>query len=245
MLLAEATAITSGYIALARLQQARGDSAGAIATFYELEVLARERNFPAHLLARAAALQAQLALMQGDLKQAVHWIDTSGLHPDRDLSYPREVEYLTLARVRIAQGRGDPAGPYLHDALQLLDRLLEADEAGGRMESVIEILILRALALQAQGDMRAALTALERALTLAAPEGYVRVFVDEGAPMAALLSEAQHAGIAPTTSPRSLLPCRGLTSALPLTQPRATHRFPTTQSSVPSASSGQALSPQH
>ncbi len=116
--------------------------------------------------------------------------DASGLDADDDLSYLRELEYLALARVRIAQGRCEPAGSFLRDALHLLDRLVEAAEAGGRMDSVIEISILHALALQAQNDLPGALTSLERAVTLAAPEGYVRVFVDEGAPMAALLAHA-------------------------------------------------------
>jgi LuxR family maltose regulon positive regulatory protein len=85
----------------------------------------------------------------------------------------------------------------LHDALHLLDRLLQAAETGARMGSVIEILILRALALQTQGDLAGALAALERALTLAEPEGYVRLFADEGAPMIDLLRRAQARGSAP------------------------------------------------
>jgi LuxR family maltose regulon positive regulatory protein len=81
--------------------------------------------------------------------------------------------------------------------LHLLDQLLQAAEAGARMRSVIEILIVRALGLQTQGKLSDALTALAQALTLAAPEGYVRIFVDEGAPMAALLRQARSRGIAP------------------------------------------------
>ena len=72
----------------------------------------------------------------------------------------------------------------------LLERLLQAAQAGGRMGSEIEILILQALAQQMQGDIPAALAPLERALTLAEPEGYVRMFVDEGLPMEQLLREA-------------------------------------------------------
>jgi LuxR family maltose regulon positive regulatory protein len=71
----------------------------------------------------------------------------------------------------------------------LFNRLLKAAEDGGRMGSVIEILVLRALALQKQCDPGEALATLQRTLMLAEPEGYVRVFVDEGEPMAALLSE--------------------------------------------------------
>jgi len=72
----------------------------------------------------------------------------------------------------------------------LLERLLQAAEAGERTGSVIEILVLQALAHETQGDISAALGALQRALTLAEPEGYVRLFVDEGMPMAILLEEA-------------------------------------------------------
>jgi LuxR family maltose regulon positive regulatory protein len=79
----------------------------------------------------------------------------------------------------------------------LLERLLQAAEEGGRKGSVIEILVLQALAHEAQGNYPSALVSLERALTLAEPEGYVRIFVDEGPPMAALLREAAKHGIAP------------------------------------------------
>ena len=79
----------------------------------------------------------------------------------------------------------------------LLERLLQAAEAGERTGSVIEILVLQALAHQTQGDIPAALLPLERALTLAEPEGYVRMFVDEGPPMAQLLREAAARGIMP------------------------------------------------
>jgi LuxR family maltose regulon positive regulatory protein len=68
-----------------------------------------------------------------------------------------------------------------------LERLLRAAEEGARTGSVLEILVLQALARQARGDIPAALAALQRALTLAEPEGYVRIFVDEGPPMASLL----------------------------------------------------------
>ena len=83
------------------------------------------------------------------------------------------------------------------EATRLLERLLRAAEEGGRTGSVIEILVLQALAHQARGDIPAALASLRRALTLAEPEGYVRIFVDEGQPMASLLRAAAKHGIAP------------------------------------------------
>ena len=90
------------------------------------------------------------------------------------------------------------------EAIGLLERLLQAAEAGERTGSVIEILVLQALAHQMQGDIPAALVPLERALTLAEPEGYVRMFVDEGPPMAAPAAEAaaKH-GIMPGLCPSS------------------------------------------
>jgi LuxR family maltose regulon positive regulatory protein len=181
--------VTQGHLALARLQQARGEYCRAIATLETFAQLARQRNFVPHLVARGVAVRAQIELAQGNLAAAIHWADHSGLSVEDDLNYSREVEYLTLARVRIAQGRADPASHFLHDILNLLHRLLQDAEAKARVHSAIEILILRALALDAQGDHQGALIALERAVMLAEPEGYIRIFVDEGEPMLTLLSK--------------------------------------------------------
>jgi LuxR family maltose regulon positive regulatory protein len=104
---------------------------------------------------------------------------------------------MTLARVLIAQEKRGLVGGSIHDAKGLLERLLQAAEEGRRMGSVIEISALLALAHAVQGDIPLALASLERALTLAEPEGYLRLFVDEGLPMAALLQEAVKHGITP------------------------------------------------
>jgi LuxR family maltose regulon positive regulatory protein len=184
-----ADVVTQDYLSFARLQQARGLLTDARTTLEEFANLARQRDFFPLLVARGEAAQARLALIQDDLPAAVSWAEASELGADDEPSYPREEEYLTLVRVLLAQGRLDPMGSYLDDALGLLGRLFKIAEGGGRMGSVIEILALRALALQAQHESSEALAALERALVLAEAEGYVRVFVDEGAPMEALLSE--------------------------------------------------------
>ena len=107
-----------------------------------------------------------------------------------DLLYLRELEYVALTRVLIAQGR-------LGEAVRKLQRLLEEAEAGEHTSRMIEILNLQALALQAEGDADQAVTKLERALALAEPAGFVRIFVDEGPPMARLLYEALLREIAP------------------------------------------------
>lgn len=134
-----------------------------------------------------AALQARIHLRQGKLDQARAWVVASGIAPDDAPHYLREFEHLVLARLLIAEYRRDRNARALRDALGLLARLLRAAEAGARNASVIEILILQALAAEANDDPHAALAALERALILAAPEGYVQVFLREGPPLARLL----------------------------------------------------------
>jgi LuxR family maltose regulon positive regulatory protein len=100
-----------------------------------------------------------------------------------------EFEHLTLARVLIARYKTDRAEDDLHAALGLLWRLLQAAEGGGRNGSVIEILILQALAHRAQENQPLALASLGRALALAEPEGYIRIFVDEGEAMRLLIEK--------------------------------------------------------
>ena len=211
-----------GYTALARLQQARGNSRAALATLDNLARMAQLRHFAAHLMTQGAAVRVQLELAQGDLAAAIRWVDASGLSvDDENLSYLREGEYLALVRVRIAQGRNDPAALFLEDVLRLLDRLRESAETKARLNSVLEILVLRALALEAQGNRTHALATLERALLLAEPEGYIRLFVDEGASMRALLHQA-HARSSVPGYVAALLSAFGEQpiSDLPLTSPR-------------------------
>jgi LuxR family maltose regulon positive regulatory protein len=185
----DADVVLMGYLSLACIKQALGDGDGALATLDDFVQLARRQNFSASLVAQAAAARARVQLAQGDLAAAIRWAEEIGLRPDDEPTYPQEGEYLTLVRVLIARGRDDPEGPYCDHALGLIDRLLRHAESGARMGSVIEILILQALALRARRDLSGALVALEKALLLAQPEGYVRLFLDEGAPMEDLLWE--------------------------------------------------------
>jgi len=192
-----ADSIAQGYATLARLYQARNKNTNALALVEAFARLSDARQFAPAQLDFASAVRAQLELMGGHLAVAVRWTEASGLSALDELAYPREREYLIFARVRIGQGRLDPAGPFLSEALRVLEGLREDAEAKARMGSALEILILQALAFSAQGKGTEALTVLERALTLAEPEGYIRLFVDEGEPMVALLSHAYARGIAP------------------------------------------------
>src|SRR5262249_26475902 len=116
-LIADAEMIMRGYLALARLQQACGQGIRALQTLDAFAQMAHQRGFAPALLAQGAAVRAQLALAQGNLGAAIRWAEASSLSTTDALSYPREREYLTLARVRIAQGREQPTGPFLWEAL--------------------------------------------------------------------------------------------------------------------------------
>jgi LuxR family maltose regulon positive regulatory protein len=133
------------------------------------------------LLNPVPSQRARLLLAQGDITAASQWATAAGLSPEDEPDYPREPAYLLLARVLLAQDRPGPA-------LTLLQRLLATAASQGRIGNVIEIQALRALALAARGDPAGALGALAEGVTLARPQGYIRVFADEGAPMRALLT---------------------------------------------------------
>ena len=182
-------------------KRSQGDFAGALAALDEAERVYTENPIP--LLRPVSALKAQIWLAQGELAQAESWAQTQNLGPKDTLHYLREFEYLTLARLLLARYQAQKAAKSdrldpdqnLNDALTLLRRLLTEAEAGQRLGSVLEILILQALALAAQNDIDAALVPLARALALATPQGYVRRFTNEGPPMARLLTEADKRGL--------------------------------------------------
>jgi LuxR family maltose regulon positive regulatory protein len=183
------------YIAQARLHETKGDLDGALDLLEEAE--RRFVRTPVPIICPIAALKTRIRIAQGKLAEALDWVLARDLSVDDELSYLREFEHMTLARVLIARYKNDPVDSSIHEAMGLLKRLLQAAEEGGRKGSVIEILVLQALAHEAQGNFPPALVSLERALTLAEPEGYVRIFVDEGVPMVQLLSEAAARGIMP------------------------------------------------
>jgi len=136
-------------------------------------------------------------MIQGRLGEALGWAREQGLSVENELSYLHEFDHITLARVLLALYQSDRADRSIQEAMGLLERLLKAAEEGGRKGSTIEILVLQAIAYHAQGDLPAALKPLQKALMLAEPEGYVRMFVDEGPPMAQLLLEAASREIMP------------------------------------------------
>jgi LuxR family maltose regulon positive regulatory protein len=175
------------YMDLAKVLQARGDPQGACDAIQKGKQMAG--LFSTWFGSHAAARQARLWLAQGNLAAAARWARESGLSSDDGLVFQYILEHSVLARFLAAQGELDPA-------LALLDRLLAVAEAAGAGMPVLTILNLQALVWQEKGDGEQALATLARALELGEPEGLKRAFIDEGAPMGALLREAARAGIA-------------------------------------------------
>jgi LuxR family transcriptional regulator, maltose regulon positive regulatory protein len=175
--------LVHAYIELALIQQARGETTGARALMQQaVQRAERQRIAPSRGTQEVEAFQAWLFLLQGDEASSFRWLQSSGLSLEQDVTHVREREYLTVVRILITRHR-------LDEAIKWLAHLLPLAETQGRAGSVIELLMLQAEALQAFGEVHQALEHLARALTLAEPEGYLRLFVDEGLPMTQLLQQ--------------------------------------------------------
>ena len=168
-----------GYLALERIKKAQGDLDLALALLDEAEPVVQRMGVP-EVEEWVNALRAQVWLEKGDTEAAIRWAagDSGNIH---DALFPAIP--VALAQVWLAQGRPD-------EALRLLDHALQAAEQVGRLGNAIQILVVMALAHRSRGDPDQALAVLEKALALAEPEGYFRVFVDEGKPIQRLLARA-------------------------------------------------------
>ena len=192
---------------LARVRQAEGDLDGALALADEAQGVYVADMFPD--VRPVAAARARLLTAQGRWAEALAWAQERDLSADDDPSYLREFEHLSLARVLLARHAAEGGDRHLRAATGLLGRLLDAAEGGGRTGSALEVLVLQSLAHQAGGDLPAALSALHRALALAEPEGHVRTFLDEGAPLTTLLRAAAQKGVARDQARRRLTAATG------------------------------------
>ena len=191
---------------LASALQAAGDEQGALDAIQEAKQAAR-RVSPWYVTT-VGVFEVWIRLEQGDIASASRWATAQedelsiGDEPDSQ----HVARYLALVRVLITQAWGQTGGERdrlnstwedkLDRAIQSLTRLLQAAETEGQMMRTIEILILQALAFQTLGRIEQALTALERAISIAEPGGYVRIFVAKGALMAKLLQKAAAHGVA-------------------------------------------------
>ncbi|MBX2999257.1 MAG: tetratricopeptide repeat protein [Caldilineaceae bacterium] len=171
--------IMTGYFWLARIKQAQSDFTQALDLLHRATQLAQRHQIH-RLISLFAAQEARLLLVTGQLDAAMRWAHSYAPTLSESTSYMRDSQITTLARVWFAHGRSA-------QALHLLDHLYPVVETSGRMSSVIEIQLLRALVLSALGDVEASQQALTHSLTLAEPQGYLRRYLDEGQPVADLL----------------------------------------------------------
>ena len=180
--------------AMASVRVARGDLDAAFQLLEEGEQ--HERRDPLPRVRPIPAMKARIRIAQGRLDEVGAWVAASNLSANDDLSYLREFEHVTLARALVARHASSASERSMGDAERFLDRLRTAAQTGGRIGSLIEILVLQSLAQHALGNTRRALDALAEALALAEAEGFVRVFLDHGMRMRDLLRHAIARGLA-------------------------------------------------
>jgi LuxR family maltose regulon positive regulatory protein len=188
--------LANGLTILAWIRQAMGDSSGSRAAMeeaYQLmpnqEIIALQNPVPTER-ARLLLAQGDPSTSLGQALEAARWLEQRGLKVEDEPDYSKEREYLLLERVLLARNEPDKA-------LVLVERLCARAEKEGRIESLMEARVLQSLVLNAIGEQPQAMLALTRALELAEPEGYIRLFVDEGVPMLRLLRQAESRGVIP------------------------------------------------
>jgi len=179
-------------LALARLRVAEGDMAEAVHLLDDAELVYATDFSPA--IHPIPAVRAGLLADHGNLPEALEWVRERGLTADDDFDYLGEFEHITVARVLLAEFRADRSTQSVVDAIGLLERVSVEATAGGRGGDLLAVLVLLALAEDARGDRSAALAHLERALALAEPEGYLRLFVDAGPSIRSLLEAVARGG---------------------------------------------------
>jgi LuxR family maltose regulon positive regulatory protein len=167
-----------------------GDTIAAIESLRQAEALTQDQGVTTTIARQVEVMRVRVWLEQGNLEALTRWTREHPFDVNGEISYQNQVADLTLALILIAQNQADTA-------LILLERLLAQVEALGQMGRPLEVLILQSLALADSGDTPGTLATLTRALMLGQTEGCVRVFLDEGTPMANLLRHAGSHGVSP------------------------------------------------
>lgn len=178
------------YIYLVRILYARGEYGEAMGVIRKMAQITQRTDVPPWIAHRMTAWQVRILLAQNDRASAAQVIEDYGISVNDDITNQGEPLYMAMAQWFAREGR-------FEEANYLLDRLHERADAEGRTDRIIKILILEALTFHAANQIEKAIGTLEQALSLAEPEGYIRVFADEGAEMERLLRHAANRGIQP------------------------------------------------
>ncbi len=206
-----------GYIMLARLEHVQRHLEKSQEAMRTAEQLAKDYDLAPRYATWVKSSLARLWIAQGDLGRALGFVQNSGIITysmpcNGEIPYLQVPVYLILLRLHLARGDYD-------SALALSERLGQKLEVTDRVGHAIENLVLQALAYQGKKDIHQVLMVLEKAFPLAQPEGYSRVFLDEGEPMAKLLYQAKSHRISSEYASELLAAYNGLASTeLPPTQ---------------------------
>jgi LuxR family maltose regulon positive regulatory protein len=188
-------AITLGYASMALVHLAMGDLEAARQACENAEQMVRDTpNLEAETLSSTLGSRVRLLIAENQLREASRHVREAGLGVDVEIDNYLDIPLIILARVLIHSGRQNSASQDLSDAHEVLAKILEVIRPAGYLGQVVGALVLQTLAFEAQGIHDQALNSLEDALTLAEPEGYIRTFVDEGAPMQVLLQQVETKG---------------------------------------------------
>lgn len=185
--LSQADVLADGYVCLARLLITLHRYADAQALLEKAEQLTREIKVDPFVLCWLDACKVRFWLATGDLDAAARWVETTSLKAADPISYHYDLHHINLARVLVYQYQASANRMILDQVLPLLDQLADAAEKADWVNEQIQVYLLKALLLSSLNHKSEALTLLQQALSLAEPGGYIRTFVDEGAPMRSLL----------------------------------------------------------
>jgi LuxR family maltose regulon positive regulatory protein len=183
-------------VVAAGIRRAKGDLDGALQLLDEAEPVYLSDFSPD--VRPIGAMQARLWLVQGRLADAWDWARTHHVTPTDEPGYVHQFELATLARLLLAEGTREHAADRIDESIALSEQLVGAAQDGRWNGALMDALVVQSLARRARADLAGALASLARAIELASPEGHVRIFVDEGLAMSALLEEAVKRGPAPS-----------------------------------------------
>jgi len=205
----DVTLLSWSNMCLTRILISLGDFNRAENIIKKTEVMSKEATIPPLINYQMMNYRVRVWLSQGRLDEAIKWMRDQMADFGSKSTYVGKMKNIPLARIRIAQQLPEKTN-------ELLLPLLNAAEAGGHVSRAIELLILQALSLQAGDEIVKALVPLDKALSLAQPRGFFRIFVDEGPPMASLLYEALSRELSPEYVQKLL-------AAFPDVEPEKTH----------------------